>query len=82
MIWNAKYTKAEYANGTTRLKRVFAFKPTYIDGKIIWLGTYEILQAYVIKVTLAILDPTKPTEATEFKMGSWVDVSKRLMTNK
>lgn len=79
MIWNAKYTKAEYANGTTRLKRVFAFKPTYIDGKIIWLATYEILQMYKQERYLVILNVAKPTEATEFFVGAWVDVSKRLI---
>ena len=82
MIWNAKYTKAEYANGTTRLKRVFAFKPTYIDGKIIWLSTYEVLQMYKLEKHLVILDPVKPTEATEFFIGAWIDISKRLMNNK
>lgn len=79
MIWNAKYTKAQYANGTTRLKRVFAFKPTYIDGKIIWLETYEILQMYKLEKHLAVLDPSKPTEASEFFLGAWIDISKRLI---
>lgn len=81
MIWKAKYTRADYANGTTRLKRVFAFLPTYIDGNIVWLSTYEVLQVYVISKVLAVLDPTKPNEATEFKTSSWINVSKRLLTN-
>ena len=79
MVWKAKYTRANYANGTTRLKRVFAFLPTYIDGNIIWLATFEVLQVYVIEVTLAMMDPAKPNEATEFKTGSWIDISKRLI---
>jgi hypothetical protein len=81
MIWKAKYTHAKYANGTTRLKRVFAFLPTYIDGNIIWLSTYEILQAYVIQTTLAMLDLNEPNKATKFESGSWIDISKRLISN-
>jgi hypothetical protein len=79
MVWKAKYTKANYANGTTRLKRVFAFLPTYVDGNIVWLSTFEILQVYVVKEVLAALNVEKPNEATKFLTGQWVDASKRLI---
>jgi len=82
MIWKAKYTKTDYAHGTTRLKRVFAWRPTYVDGDVVWLEFYEVLQVYEILRFALRLDPAKPTEMTEFLVGKWVDVSKRLMTKK
>jgi hypothetical protein len=81
MIRKAKYTQANYANGTTRLKRVFAFRPTYVNGNIVWLSTYEILQVYVIKEILAAINPEKPNEATKFLIGDWIDASKRLIND-
>jgi len=78
MVWKAKYTRANYANGTTRLKRVFAFLPTYVNGNIVWLSTYEVLQVYVVTEILAALNADKPNEATKFINGKWVDASKRI----
>jgi hypothetical protein len=79
MIWKAKYTKVEFLHGTRRLKRMFAWLPTYIDGDKIWLEGYEILQAYVVAKHIVVLDPTKPKEITEFLVGTWTDISKRLI---
>lgn len=82
MIWKAKYTKADYAHGTTRLKRVFAWLPTHIDGDIVWLEHYEVLQVYEVLKFAVRLDIAKPTEATEFFRGQWTDISKRLINKK
>jgi hypothetical protein len=79
MIWKAKYTIADYRHGTTRLKRIFAWLPTYIDGSKIWLDTYEILQVYIIENYPVVLDEASPKEITSFYRGKWVDVSKRLI---
>jgi len=78
--WKSKYTRADFLNGTTRLKRVFAWLPTYINGTIVFLETYEILQSYQITTHLVKLNVSeKDKELTEFFTGKWIDVSKRLL---
>lgn len=79
MRWKAKYTEAHYTHGTSRLKRVFAWLPTYVDGTVVWLETYEILQMYNVLAYTVLLDPTNPKEWTNFYIGNWMDVSKRLI---
>lgn len=77
MRYKAKYTRADYAHGTTRLKRAFAWIPVYINGENIWLENYEILQAYLIKeLSLKIEGKDKPVF---FSSGKWVNVSKRIL---
>lgn len=74
MKWKAKYTKTDYSNGSTRLKRVFAFLPAYVNGFIVWLSTYEILQAYIIEEFTITIEGKE----TLFANGKWKNLSKRL----
>lgn len=78
MRWKSKYTQAHYANGTSRLKRVFAWLPVYIDGTTVWLETFEILQMYVTSTHKVKLDPAS-NELVNFHTGLWIDISKRLI---
>lgn len=78
MRWKARYTRANHEHGVTRLKRVFALLPTYIDGTIVFLETYEILQSYQLTTYPAKLDQAS-NEFTPFVIGQWVDISKRLV---
>lgn len=73
MQWKAKYTTADYSEGTTRLKRVFAWLPTYINGVKVWLETYEILQVYVIDKDTVLIEEKQ----TVFSNGFWKNLSKR-----
>lgn len=75
MKWQARYTKADYEPGTTRLKRVFAWLPTYISGTMVWLETYEILQGYIAQEYQVKIDG----EVHGFRNAGWVDLSKRLI---
>lgn len=78
MKWKAKYTEVHYPNGASRLKRIFAWSPVYIDGTMLWLETYEVLQMYVLNTHKVILDPTSK-ETTNFHTGVWIDISKRFI---
>lgn len=73
MRWKAKYTKADYQHGTTRLKRSFAWWPVYISGEIIWMESYETLQVFKITQEKVIIDE----QETLFACGSWINLSKR-----
>lgn len=73
MRWKAKYTKADYQHGTTRLKQCFAWLPVYISGVIVWLEGYEVLQVYKIMNEKVIIDQ----QETLFTSGSWQNLSKR-----
>lgn len=77
MRWRSKYTRADYAPNTTRLKRAFAWLPVYIDGQMVWLETYEILQAYEIKEIELLMDGEE--KPLFFSIGKWIDVSKRII---
>jgi hypothetical protein len=73
MIWKAKYTHVDYVNGTTRLKRCFAWLPKYIDGNIIWLETYDILQGYISnKYTVTVDDKN-----VDFIKFQWINLANR-----
>lgn len=72
----AKYVLSDPNLGTTRLKRVFAWSPTQIDGHIVWLEHYEILQAFLVFEYKILLD----AELKSVKVSEWKDISKRLMT--
>lgn len=80
MKWKAKYTTTLHTHGTSRLKRVFAWVPVYVDGNMVWLETFEILQVYNVTVHSVVMDPANNKEFTNFYSGNWVDVSKRLIT--
>lgn len=71
----AKYVIPDPNLGTTRLKRVFAWTPTHIDGNIVWLEYYEILQAFLSSDYKILLD----SELKSVKVSEWKDISKRLM---
>lgn len=75
MRWKAKFTKSDYQHGTTRMKRVFSWIPTYIAGDMIWFETYEILQAYVIEEHKLEIEG----ESIIFGSGRWKDISKRII---
>jgi hypothetical protein len=75
MRWLSKYTEARFEEGATRLVRVFAFFPTAIGGKVVWLETFEILQAYIIQVYKLKVDGADKA----FEVGKWVEISKRTM---
>jgi hypothetical protein len=72
----SKYVIPDPNLGTTRLKRVFAWSPTHIDGNVVWLEHYEILQAFLVFEYKIILD----SESKTVKVSEWKDISKRLMT--
>lgn len=74
MKWKAKITRPEIKQGSTRLKRVFAWLPKYIDGSFIWLETYEILQMYIIATHNVIIDD----ETVKFHCGEFINLSARL----
>lgn len=74
MRWIPKYTRPEIETGTTRLKRVFAWVPKYIDGTVCWLEYYDVLQAYVKFEYIVNIDG----QPKKFTVVQWVDVSERL----
>lgn len=76
MRWKAKHTRIEIKDGTTRLKRLFAWLPTYIAGTIVWLEQYEILQVYIILEQKVKIEEKEFT----FAIGNWKNLSKRLCT--
>lgn len=73
MVWKAKYVKPDIMNGTTRIKRVFAWLPTYISGQMVWLQYYDVLQVYRITAYVVNFED----EQQEFTVGQWIDLSKR-----
>lgn len=75
MKWKAKYTRPEVSDGTTRLKRVFAWRPNYVNGDIVWLQSFDVLQVYVVATYNMKIDG----EMKSAKIGSWIEVSKRLI---
>jgi hypothetical protein len=75
MKWKSKYLIPEPEPGSTRLKRVFAWRPTDIDGTVVWLVHFEVLQGFIIFEYAVTIDG-KPKKA---KSGQWVELSKRIM---
>lgn len=71
----SKYVFADPAPGTTRLKRVFAWTPQYIDGDVVIWEYYEILQAFLIFEYKIQID----TEIKSVKVSEWKDISKRII---
>ena len=74
MHWKAKYTRVNYQDGATRLKRCFAWIPVYINGCIHWLESYEVLQVYNVFNKTVMIDE----EPKKFIIGKWENLSKRL----
>ena len=75
MIWKAKYTETIPEHGTNRLKRVFSWLPTYVNGDMVWLKTYEILQVFTVTQVKTTIESKEIT----FIYGEWLNVSKRLI---
>jgi hypothetical protein len=73
MHWKAKYTRADYKEGATRLKRCFAWLPVYISGDMVWLESYEVLQVYNVSQEKVIIDSKEKV----FALGAWKNLSKR-----
>lgn len=73
MRWSAKYVQPKPIEGDSRLYRRFAWCPVYIDGNIIWLETYEILQVYRIIEQKIKID----SEEITFLPGNWINLAKR-----
>lgn len=71
----AKYVSTDPEPGTTRLKRVFAWTPKNIDGTIVWLEYFEVLQAFIIFEYTIVLDKS-PKKAS---VGRWEDISNRVI---
>lgn len=70
----AKYILSDPEPGTTRLKRVFAWTPVQIEGEIVWLEDFEILQAFLIFEYKIIIDKA----IKQVSVGQWKDISKRV----
>jgi hypothetical protein len=66
MKWKAKYTQTHYPQGSTRLKRVFAWLPVQIGDEVVWMERFEILQTYELKQHTVVLDQYQPGEKTNF----------------
>ena len=79
MRWKAKYTKADYPQHATRMLRIFAFLPVYIEGDFIWLETYEVLQAYIITEVELEINVREEYKKQFFATGKWVSISKRVI---
>lgn len=73
MIWKSKYVNPEIQNGATRIKRVFAWMPTYISGNMVWLQSYDVLQVYRITAYVVQFEG----EQKEFAVGQWINLAKR-----
>lgn len=74
MRWPSKFINSETPPGTTRVKRVFAWRPKRIDDTIVWLEYFEILQAFTIFEWNIIIDG----KAKGAKVGRWEDISVRM----
>lgn len=75
MIWKAKYTETIPEAGTNRLKRVFPWLPAYVNGDMVWLKTYEVLQVFAITHVKTTIEGKE----TVFQYGEWLNVSKRII---
>lgn len=71
----AKYVLTDPQPGTTRLKRVFAWTPKYIDGENVWFEYYDTLQAFLVFEYQIKIDG----ELKSVKVSEWKDISKRLI---
>jgi hypothetical protein len=78
MRWIATYTESAIMPGSTRLKRIFAWRPRNISGVVVWLEYYEVLQGYEVKAGDFILD-NKPIK---FSISQWINISERIIERK
>jgi hypothetical protein len=75
MKWQAKYLQPDPEPGSTRAKRVFAWRPTNINGTIVWLACFEILQGFITFEYTVTLDGAPK----KVKVSKWIELSKRIM---
>lgn len=61
--------------GSTRMVNRFAWLPTVVGGRIIWLETYQILKARIGHTHTVVLEG-KPVN---FMVAKWVELSKRVI---
>jgi hypothetical protein len=71
----AKYITPDPESGTTRLKRVFAWRRTEIDGIVVWLEHFEVLEGFITFDYKVMVDG----EIKLFKVSRWMELSKRIM---
>lgn len=79
MIFNIKHKVTIPEAGETRVLNKFAWFPRMVidskrGAKIVWLGRYEILQAYIVHRTTVLIDG----EPMAADYGLWVTLEKRL----
>lgn len=75
MKWKSKYTKPQITPNSTRLLRKFAWVPRYIDGNVVWLEYYEVLQGYIPMNYSVHLDGKN----VNFIVLEWINLSERLV---
>ncbi len=71
----AVYTESKTEPNSTRLKRVFAWIPTYVNGFTVWLEHYEVLQAYIVLPYKLKVNG----EDKAFLVGAWTDIDKHTL---
>jgi hypothetical protein len=74
MRWNAANIRTDNKQGDISLIRRFAWLPTYIAGKIVWLEFFDILQMYEVHTYTVTIDE----QQTAFVTGKWIHLSKRI----
>lgn len=78
MKWKAKYLTNDPESGTVRVRRKFAWTPTQIEGDIVFLAHYDILEAFIVNAYRVRIDG-HPKELTA---GAWIPIEKRLIARK
>lgn len=76
MRFKTKFVFSEPIEGTTRLRRVFAWLPIVIAGDRVWLEHYEQLQGY-IKTEYKVSIDGEPKAVLK---GEWITLSKRVIS--
>jgi hypothetical protein len=71
----AKYITPDPTPGSTRLKRIFAWRRTEIDGMVVWLEYFEVLEGFITFEYKVLVDG----EMKMFKVSRWTELSKRIM---
>lgn len=74
MKWKAKFLTNDPENGTVRVRRKFAWRPTQIDGDVVFLAHYDILEAFIVNTYRVKIDG----QAKELIAGAWVPIEKRI----
>lgn len=71
MKFKAKYIYPDPESGETRVRRKFAWWPKNIDGTIVFLEFFEILESFVLLEVVIKLNG----EPKKAKVGSWQTIS-------